>query len=414
MFKINWSNINSFTGNHASKSLGYHRPCPICGSLKPKVVLELNDFQFYTDSSEEPKRYNVREVMCQNCHALFLDPCYSNHGFKVLFAEAGQSYGSAMEHTLEQIEWLGNHELLNAGARVLDVGCYEGFFLSRLPDNVKKLGVDIDQPAIERGRANYREKEIQFFLGDFETFQYSGPPPTVITMYHVLEHLPRPVEVLKKLRTISDESTKLIIEVPILENSRTNDINGFFSIQHITHFSRNSLQNCLALAGWKINETYETMDYNGYRILAVPSADHSLDMSAKYAQGDLIELYANLKNWYSSIMDVESIIQDIPRAERYVIWGGGAHTEFVYHVTSLFQTYRHAEFVIVDSDQSKQGKTWRGITIYDPSILKDIDVSSVTMIISSYGSTDTIYDAARNLGVPENNIVRLYTITNTY
>ena len=103
MSKINWSNINSFTGNNASKSLGYHRPCPICGSLKSKVVFELNDFQFYTDSSEEPKLYDIREVMCQNCHALFLDPCYSNYGFKVLFAGASQSYGSAMEHTLEQI-----------------------------------------------------------------------------------------------------------------------------------------------------------------------------------------------------------------------------------------------------------------------------------------------------------------------
>ena len=105
-------------------------------------------------------------------------------------------------HTHEQIDWLSNYGLLNDGAYVLDVGCYDGSFLSRLPNSVIKLGVDIDEPAIIRGREMHHEKEIQFFHGDFETFLYNSEAPDTITMYHVLEHVARPVEVLRKLNSI--------------------------------------------------------------------------------------------------------------------------------------------------------------------------------------------------------------------
>ena len=82
---ISWKNVNSLNGNHTSKALGYYRPCPICGSLESKVVMELDDFQFYSDSTEEPKRFDVRETICLACFTLYLNPCYSNHGFSVLF-----------------------------------------------------------------------------------------------------------------------------------------------------------------------------------------------------------------------------------------------------------------------------------------------------------------------------------------
>ena len=174
---IRWEKVNSFIGNATLKSLGFFRLCPICGSLDSKKVLELNNFQFYSDSKETPKCFDVTENMCLKCFTLYLNPCYSNYGFSALFAEAGQSYGSMLAHTHEQIDWLSNYDLLNDGAYVLDVGCYDGSFLSRLPNSVIKLGVDIDEPAIIRGREMHHEKEIQFFHGDFETFLYNIEAP---------------------------------------------------------------------------------------------------------------------------------------------------------------------------------------------------------------------------------------------
>lgn len=411
---LHWAKVDSFIGNSSSPALTYHRPCPICGSLKTRVVLELNDFQFYSDSSIIPKRVDVKECMCLNCGALYLNPCYSEYGFRVLFAEAGQSYGSTEGRPQEQIDWLNARGLLDEGSSVLDVGCYDGSFLAQLPDYVRKLGVDIDSPAIKRGREKYSSKDINFIHGDFEHFQFVDAPPTVITMFHVLEHLPRPVEVLKKLRSISNPDTKLIVEVPILEDGKTNDINGFFSVQHMTHFTRSSLSQCLSLAGWKIEEKIEQTDYNGCRVLATVQDFEAFENSPTSVSHDWGNLTEYLSAWYLSLNEAQKRIQRMITTEKLVIWGGGAHTEFLYQVTSTFHLNPLFRFLIVDSDPLKHGKTWRGIRIHPPEIIREIDWSSATLLISSYGGQESIAEAAHVFGVPSSRVLRIYSRIRRY
>lgn len=405
---LRWAKVDCYLGNFSSPALTYHRPCPICGSLKCRVVLELHDFQFYSDSATIPKRVNVKENMCLDCGALYLNPCYSEYGFSVLFAEAGQSYGSTEGRPQEQIEWLEARGLLDEGSSVLDVGCYDGSFLARLPDHVQKLGVDIDAPAIERGRLKHSKSGIRFIHGDFEHFQFSGSPPAAITMFHVLEHLPRPVEVLKKLRSIASPATKLIVEVPILENGKTNDINGFFSVQHMTHFTRSSLESCLSLGGWNIDEKLEQPDYNGCRVLATANEVAEVKPSHTSIPEDWKSLTDYLSAWYHAIGAAQQRLRSMPNAENIVIWGGGAHTEFLYQVTAAFFSDKSIHFVIVDSDPLKHGKTWRGIGIYPPELVSEVDWSSAVLLVSSYGGQESIVSAADELGVPPDRVVRIY------
>ena len=157
---IKWSKVDSFPGNSTSAALTTHRPCPICGSNRARTILQFDQFQFYSDSDKLPKRADLKEVQCLDCFALYLNPCYSEYGFQVLFAEAGCSYGSTAGHTQEQIDWLGARGFLSAGSRFLDAGCYDGGFLAKLPDNLERIGVDIDEPAVlqrnhRRGLAHY-------------------------------------------------------------------------------------------------------------------------------------------------------------------------------------------------------------------------------------------------------------------
>lgn len=407
--QIRCSKIDSFIGNSNSLALTYHRPCPICSSSHSRVVLELEDFQFYSDSDRSPKRVDVRQKMCLDCFALYMNPCYSSYGFRVLFEEAGQSYGSSDGRQQEQIDWLQDHGLLKRGLSVLDVGCYEGGFLARLPDGLRKIGVDIDGPAIERGRLRSTDLGIEFCHGDFESFKFDGPPPDIITMFHVLEHLPRPVEVMKNLRSIAGKNTRLVVEVPILENGKTNDINGFFSVQHMTHFSRKSLSNCLAIGGWQIVEQMEQPDYNGFRLLAKPITTTPNPIGAiEGSPDDVIRMIDYFGNWYGALKTVEGSIKSISPSEQIVIWGGGAHTEFLYNITSFFNRYRDSKFLIADSDPLKQGKTWRGIDIVSPSALSSFDWSLASLVVSSYGGQESIVSAAKELGVPSNRIFRIY------
>lgn len=409
-----WSLIDSKKNNSNENSLGSDRSCPICGSRKFKKILELENFQFYLDSLEEPKQFSIKENICLECHAIYLNPVYSEKGLEILFREAGQSYGVLDSHAFSQVKWLEEKGLLIKNSSILDVGCFEGSFLSKLPSHIKKYGVDIDKKAIETARKKYAHSGSEFYHGAFESFDYKGGALDTIVMFHVLEHLADPISVLKKLKTISKNSTNLIIEVPVLEQGKTNDINGFFSIQHATHFSKNSLKNCLTKSGWRIIEEYPMNDYNGFRVNCVPELKIDLNKKIKNLsqKKDLFLCLDYLQNFYESSRNIEEKTLNIPEFPFYIIWGAGAHTEFLYHTTSFFHSRTKTKFLIVDSDSTKHKGSWRGIKIFNPQILdtiaKDINWDDTGLLISSYGSQNVIIKAALELGVKQNSIFKLY------
>lgn len=411
-----WNYINHRKNIIDQAPLGKIRNCPICNSDNSKTVLELKDFQFYSDSDEYPKQFSLKENMCLICSCIFLNPVYSDYGFNVLFREAGQSYGVSDDHITNQINWLNERGMLENRHSLLDVGCYEGGFLSKLPEKVNKYGVDIDEQAIIKAKKLYPEIASNFFHGSFENFDHKGEEPDTIVMFHVLEHVANPVKVLEKLKKISKEDTNLVIEVPVLEKGKTNDINGFLSIQHATHFSKNSLRNCLKKSGWKIIEEELMTDYNGFRISAKPYSKilNNTDFKIQQSDEDTYLFFDYLSNWYLSLRDVEKKITNIKNLPFYVIWGGGAHTEFIYQLTSFFHNKSKSKYLIVDSDNLKHGTSWRGIKIENTNILKKIDWNETGLLISSYGSQDQIKELAIKKGIKEEHIYYLYENITSY
>lgn len=408
---LKWAKVNSFKGNFTNPALTFYRPCPVCGSIDSRVILEFNDFQFFTDSSAQPKRVQLRQNQCLHCFALYLNPCYSEFGFQVLFREAGQSYVSdGSNRHKEQIEWMEQRNLLSKKMSVMDIGCFDGRFLAQMPDSISKIGVDIDATAIQCGRQKFASADIDFICSDFETFHYNKPPH-IITMFHVLEHLPRPLSVLLNLRKTSNASTKLIVEVPILENSATNDINGFFSVQHMTHFSRSSLKNCFNLSGWHIVDWDEQAGYNGCRVVAVPSDGKC---TIEVDPTNTLSVHKYMTNWYNKLAEVERKLNACEKSRQYIIWGGGLHTEFLYQTTSFFHSNPSQQYIIVDSDVMKHEKSWRGIHIMKPDQLVGLNWMNKKLLISSYGSQNGIEHAAKQLGVPSGCIVKLYDQVRVY
>ena len=400
--EVLWSKIVKV--DNFDNKLMKHRVCPICKEDNTKLLLSLEKFQFFSDSTI-PKQVDINEKQCKSCGAIYLNPCYSNEGFSVLFEEAGMSYGSSEGRPFEQVEWLNNYELLEDGYKILDIGCGVGDFLISLPLNIKKVGVDIDNASIEKARE--KNNDIEFICSGFDDFTYDGDID-VITMYHVLEHLANPLETLQNLYKLSNQKTKLVVEVPIIENGNTNDINGFFSVQHLTHFSRNSLKNILAKSGWNILVWLEQKDYNGCRVLVEKTNDISNLLS--YSNKEYSNVYNYLSFWYASLEKVENILSQLD-TKKCIIWGGGMHLEFIYQVTSLFKN--EIEFIIVDSDKNKQNKKWRGITIYSPDILETLN-DDIPLVISSYGGQSSIEKAAMNIGIKQNNIIKLYDYLRVY
>ncbi len=402
--EVNWKYID-VKNNSNDKLLLESRVCPICGNYQSRTILTLDNFQFFSDSDTAPKQVTIQEQICTNCNAIYLNPCYTNEGFNILFEEAGQSYGSTIQRPTEQYEWINKRVDLTNDSSILDIGCGSGHFLASIPLPLHKTGVDIDKQSIEI--AKQKNSNITFICSPFETLEYNKKVD-VITMFHVLEHLQKPLQTLKRLHLISDTNTKLVIEVPILENGLTNDINGFFSVQHLTHFSRNSFKNILNLSGWRVIDWHEQDDYNGCRVLA-QKMEISKDVVLDFTQKSL--LYTYLENWYKSINIAEQKLNTI-ESKKCVIWGGGMHLEFIYQISSLFR--KNIQFIIVDKDTNKQNKTWRGIDILDPSIVPEFISEDVTYVASSYRNQDIIKNELLKYGVKDSKIITLYDKIKVY
>ena len=405
--KYGFAEIDSFSGNRCSTTAMMARACPICDELEDTTVVAFDRFQFYTDSAEQEKRATVRQVVCRTCYALYMNPCYSSEGFAVLFAEAGKTYGATEMRKEEQLGWMRCHALLEPGTVLMDVGCYTGDFIGTLPAEVIAVGVDIDAGVIAEAKKS--NGTATFMTADFERFEYSGRVD-VFTMFHVLEHLPNPKKVLVRLRALAHENTRLVVEVPLLEKAKTNDINGYLTISHLTHFSLNSLDRCLAESGWKVVARTSQADYNGYRILAEPGA------SAPAGAGDpqdLSRLYDYLAHWYSQLAVASQRLAAIP-SEDCVIWGAGFHSELVYGLTGFFQAADQRRFLMIDGDPSKQGKSWRGVPIKPPEILQELDWSRTVLLFSSYGSQEEMAKIALAKGVPADRAFRIYDFIRRY
>ncbi|HKT18705.1 MAG TPA: methyltransferase domain-containing protein, partial [Stellaceae bacterium] len=387
-------------GSKSTQATSYMtwRPCPVCGGERHRPLIEFNDFQFYSDAVV-PKRVNIRQVQCRDCLGVFMNPVFTGEGFAVLFAEAGASYGSTPKRVGEQLGWLGERGLLEPKTTLLDIGCYDGSFIGKLPAGVKGIGVDIDEPAIARARQRFADTSHRFIYADFEAVEVSEPVD-VITMFHVLEHLPRPVEVLERLAALATPRTRLLVEVPIVENVIYGDICGFLSAHHLTHFSKASLQNVMQRAGWDVLSTQTMEEYNGFRVIAQP-------VTRKNAQPEPADLHSYtlyLSRWYEAVAEIEKRLQRAT-TPRCILRGGGLQTEFLFHLTSLFAGDRR--FLIADGDPLKQGRTWRGIKIVGPDCLASVDWRETQIVLSSYFHQDVMREEAQVLGIPAQAVISL-------
>ena len=397
MKKIDFSSAEK-PGSYTEK-----RNCPLCKSKRSKSVLRFDNFQFLTDSSEYSKTVDIDIHMCDECETIFNNPVYTDIGFNNLFSEMAHSYGMTEGRTLEQIDYLNEIGVLENTRSVLDLGCYRGEFLSHFPDNLEKDGIDIDLPSISLAKQQF--PKANFFCQDLEKFN-TGKKYDLIVMLHVLEHLKNPLEVLINILNSSHKDTYLLIEVPILENGFTNDVNGFFSAQHLTHFSRTSLKNLFKHGGWEIIRLDEQPSYNGTRVIAKPSLNK--EKFVPEITGETRILYDYLQHWFNVLQGIEEKLNRVDNNKKYIIWGAGLHTEFLFNKTSFFRKNKESKFLFFDSDPTKIGMTYRGVPIVAPFFeMKDMSVN-IPIVLSSYRGTESMKEECINRGWSEDKIVSFY------
>ena len=231
--------------------------CPLCNGANLRNYLICQD---YTVSNE---RFTI--VRCSDCSFLFTNPRpdkeilpkYYRSNSYISHSDKTQNitdvlYKTARFFTLRKKLNLVNR--LSNEKSILDFGCGTGYFLN----TCKKNGWSVYGYEPEKLAATHASKLTgEGIISDFNQL-YKINPVNVITLWHVLEHVPDLNDTVVLLKKKLQQSGTLVIAVPNHKSYDAQHYGKYWAAydvpRHLYHFSQDSMKKLLKIHGFKLIE----------------------------------------------------------------------------------------------------------------------------------------------------------------
>ena len=215
--------------------------CQLCG---------FNDLSLVS-SQDSKSGSGLRVVVCKSCGFVQqLCPPHENE-LRVYYSHSYRqdyksTYTPLAKHTYRaaraaalRLDFLGlgmGLAVLGQGAKLLDVGAGGGEVVyAAQKRGFNAIGLEPNQGYSEFARDQYGVRVETMHLDQLEEQDFD-----VITMFHVLEHLPNPARAIEFVYRKLRPGGYLMIEVPNIEQADASPANIFFKA-HIWYFSRATL-----------------------------------------------------------------------------------------------------------------------------------------------------------------------------
>ena len=206
-----------------------------------------NNFKIISEKDSKSKGELI-VCFCNSCSMVSQNPIPTEHQVEQYYAtEYRQDYKQVFVPKLKHIYRAGSLALNRLGfltknnvasGKLLDVGAGGGEFTYVS----SQLGFDSTGIEPNIGYSNYAKDQYQANVKTGQLADVDGKFD-VITMFHVMEHIPDPIKTFKKLYDLLNEEGFLFIEVPNIESFSQSPGNTFFKA-HIHYFSAATLIAC--------------------------------------------------------------------------------------------------------------------------------------------------------------------------
>jgi 2-polyprenyl-3-methyl-5-hydroxy-6-metoxy-1,4-benzoquinol methylase len=159
---------------------------------------------------------------------------------------------------LDHIQF-AEHALRETGSNgpVLDVGCGGGLFLGVLRERGARVAGMDNSP--EAAAAALGHNHVPALLGDLTKAPIASGSCALITMFHVLEHLPDPKSFLVAARQLLKPGGRLIVQVPNIDCWQYALLgaswNGVDVPRHLQDFRTSDLKRLLDQSGFRVRRT---------------------------------------------------------------------------------------------------------------------------------------------------------------
>lgn len=234
-----------------------NRPCPICDATE-YVEIGTRGGKSHRDRLGE----ETMVVKCTNCTGIYCyptlipqgNPYDDEEGYFSMHSE--EDVRTAATSTLEYFEKLGKK------GRILELGCGRGILSAVAKERGwDAKGVEMTVQFVEEAIRHGVEVEV----ATVEDCRSLDEKYDVILMPAILEHLYRPVDVLKRINNALNPGGMLFLDIPN-EDSLTFQIGNLysrpwsinlsptFSPYHVVGFSPASIRRALDISGFDIHE----------------------------------------------------------------------------------------------------------------------------------------------------------------
>ncbi len=215
-----------------------HTNCGLCKSNRYAIFKEIDGYKL---------------VKCRNCGLIYLNPRPGQEEISKQYSakyHIGKLLGQEPKTEFEIEEEINK----NAGrtdeivrqfgtrGKLLDIGCSAGFFIASL----KRRGWDVTGIDISEWAGKFaREKlGLNVLTGSVEEIRINKQFE-VVTMYHIIEHLPNPLKTLKRVQELIADKGVLVIKGPNLGSFdrmwHGKKWRGYDLPFHLYHFNPNDL-----------------------------------------------------------------------------------------------------------------------------------------------------------------------------
>ena len=354
-----------------------HLSCHICGAQQLRLFSHYDNLPRVA-SDCVPWRAGGRLGVCQHCF------CIQNPVDAQWHAETSQIYGQYQIYRQsagsEQGVFAEGKQLVPRSAkifqqakpyfdlekpgRLLDIGCANGELLrcfGLLAPHWKLSGFEIDDK---------RKEEVEQIPG-VEKFASGSLDKLktrfdIITLIHVLEHLPNPVQWLKDLHRLLTPTGYVLIQVPDPQQNPYN----LLVADHCSHFVMPDLIRIAEEAGYHVIVCSDKWVSREFSLLITPAPAASLHT---YLEKDFSPYVQRTETYPTHALqwlyEIVKQTQSLPNNTQRGIWGTAIAATWAYAVMN-----QQVDF-FVDEDLHRIGQYHLGKPVYSPeNIPADSDV----------------------------------------
>lgn len=229
--------------------------CPVCSSEQTSLLHKVKD-HFLTG-----EKFIIWK--CDNCDFCFtiqapgenkISEYYKSEEY-ISHSDTSKGLTNRLYHLARQwmlrskFNIIRKYSIKNQG-KLLDIGCGTGYFAAYMnKKNWDCIGIEADRDAKKYAEERFGLKV--FGLNDMKSFNSSEF--NVVTLWHVLEHLSSPKEVLNEISRILDEKGICIIALPNTGSFDAHYYKNYWAAwdvpRHLWHFNISSFKNLIENSG---------------------------------------------------------------------------------------------------------------------------------------------------------------------